>query len=37
MGRGRVRVEESIKKEMDTEIYEATLIQQKSEETKKTA
>lgn len=31
MGRGRVKVEEHIKKETDAQIYEATLIQQKQE------
>ncbi|WP_243385881.1 YhdX family protein [Aeribacillus kexueae] len=34
MGRGRVRVEERIKKEMELEMYEATLIQQNDEESK---
>lgn len=35
MGKGRVRVEERIKKEMETEMYEATLIQQNNENVKK--
>jgi len=33
MGRGRVKVEEHIKKETDAQIYEATLIQKKQEVT----
>ena len=32
MGKGRIRVEESIKVQTDEEMYEATLIEQAEEE-----
>ncbi|WP_099092783.1 YhdX family protein [Bacillus weihaiensis] len=31
MGKGRIRIEESIKNETDDEIFEATLLDEKTE------